>query len=300
MVGARPVYISVNATKEEIENQVKLLWGFDTVVDLGVETEERPFVFGELNDSFCEFIIAGFSFEHMDDDANLFTVRGLDGTGTGKEEQYRFFHTFAYGGLSMVRVSDWEEFKLVPQFRFLQELNRMQGQVEDKSMFGAGMNSVTTLLRKRTRLEELDARLKAKEESVEEKRRASRDLLSVLRGSAFDAALVFTAFEDIPALKTPHLEELIKRAEEQALAAVQEADRIMSRIELREPERAKILLLEKEIDALRDRLQLERRRFIDQRETNTHLMTQLHNHDGTLNDVDNPPPHKKFKGQSSP
>ena len=85
---------------------MKLLWGFSGIDNLGVETEVRPFL-GAGNETFCEFIIGGFGFENMDDDDNLFTVSGTDAAGAEKVQQYRFFHTFAYGGLSMVRVQDW-------------------------------------------------------------------------------------------------------------------------------------------------------------------------------------------------
>lgn len=253
MAGARPVYISKNATKDGVKEQVKLLWGFSRIGNLGVETEVRPFL-GAGNETFCEFIIGEFSFENMDDDDNLFTVSGTDAAGAEKVQQYRFFHTFAYGGLSMVRVEDWEEFKLVPEYRFLKELNPIQNQLTPRGMFGRGMNSVNTLLRERERLERLDAELKAREESIAEKKRLSRQLLQTLRASAFHEAVFFTAFEEMPELKTRELTEQLELSKAHTEKTLRQADELMKKIEEREPDRVQILMLQKEVDTLKELL----------------------------------------------
>ena len=113
-------------------------------------------------------------------------------------------------------------------------------------MFGRGMNSVNTLLRERERLERLDAELKAKEESIAKKKELSRRLLSTLGASAYHRAVVFTAFEDMPELKTPELTEQLRLSKEYAEQVLEQADTIMKGIERCEPERAQIQLLEGE------------------------------------------------------
>lgn len=179
--GVRPVYISANANLEGVKEQVKLLWGFNTVTTLGIDMSRFD---QEPRQRFCDYVIGEFTFEHMDADKNRFTVIGTGTDGTAKSESYKFFHTFAYGGLSMVKVEEFDEFLMHPEFPALKELNQVSGIATKPTIFDRELNIVNRLLRVQKTQEQKDAELAARAETIRAKEKLGERLMPSMQKAA--------------------------------------------------------------------------------------------------------------------
>lgn len=126
--GARPVYASANSSFAEVQHQILQLWDvqIDTAEDLGI----YPSANATPNDialaysrapvldqeSFGTWIVSDcINAPDFADDANLRTLTGKSSiTGNDTQLRYRLYFNYNYGGVSLVREDDWDEFGRMP------------------------------------------------------------------------------------------------------------------------------------------------------------------------------------------
>lgn len=170
--GARPVYASANSSFAEVQHQILQLWDvqIDTAEDLGI----YPSANATPNDialaysrapvldqeSFGTWIVSDcINAPDFADDANLRTLKGKSAT-TGNDTQlmYRLYFNYNYGGVSLVREGDWDEFGQMPPREALplrEDDPLFEGDPlpDDETFAQGGMNLLNQLKRQAIRLQ---------------------------------------------------------------------------------------------------------------------------------------------------
>jgi hypothetical protein len=243
---ARPVFVSSVATREDVVEQVQLLWGFDNVTILGIGDAYR----GPEDGSFCEYVMQkDMTFEYFEDPQNRFTLIGTASDGSGRKEvSYSIFNDMAYGGPFLVRETEKSEFLEPPSLFF--EPRREKRLPGDRPDPGTRMNAWAAVKKDHDLVEAAKREVDAMRADLMAQSRATSELTEAIRSLAYDDASVEfdLARSNFPLQSVQQLKDRITRSRTRVM------DRVNQVIDAQRKQARRLAQYRFEVEALEDEL----------------------------------------------